>query len=120
MMIYKIEARIIEWRDLNYSVIWGGSSTWMDWSLVPHFGTTDDNRIEYRHADSSSGIRQTMDPNLAVADLRGFIKWDGCMQCSTEEVLHWDDRKGIRHLAEALERIRDLMREVEGTEIEER
>lgn len=108
-----IPETVIVWSDLEFTLLWGGvrgavasSSTWMNWALVLHMGEeVGTGKVVYRAKDG----RDVEHPCAAEPELSGFIKWDGCMQTDAAS-LHWDDRAQIRHLAEALERIRDQMR----------
>jgi hypothetical protein len=120
-----VPSRVLVWRDIRYTLVWGGkagnvdsSSAWMNFELheIHGFRVEDDGDEDttwpplYR----SSRPDDTTRVEESEATFSGFIKWDGCMQFRSPDGwnFHFDDRAGIRHLTEALERIRDLMREI--------
>lgn len=122
--------RVVEWTDLQYTLLWGGewgsvesSDTWMNWVLVPQFGT-EGGKVVYERRDRSNGAHTTELPTEATPECHGFIKWDGCMQvCGQEDgavTFHFDERSDIERLAEAFQRVRDLMRQVAGAEVDGR
>ncbi len=114
-----IDLKIEEWYDIGYVVALGGtydsvesSENWMNWRLYNIFGTAEKtNAIIYQKLNVHGYTDETtQNIKEAFAMAEGFIKWDGCMQWDFKEMLHVDDRQSIRHLGEALERIRDVMR----------
>ena len=96
------------WRDIGYALVWGTEED-------------EEEPLRYQAKTARSGGAQlTRDLESAEPAFVGFIKWDGCMQyrCPDDYNFHVDDRSRLRETAEALERVRDLMRviapEVEG------
>ncbi len=110
-----ILARVIVWRDLRFTLVWGGkpwdaetplsSETWMNFALYPIWSFTDGEDPIYDEVP-----RHTTNVAEAEPAFHGAIKWDGCMQWRSGDFLfHADERDDLERLEEALQRVRDLM-----------
>jgi hypothetical protein len=122
-----ILARILVWRDLNWTLVWGGpdahglesSNTWVNFALYEIYSFDLGEHAVYEKQNEKRDCetnRRTPHVFAAKPAFTGFIREHGCMQwrATPEYRFHMDERCELERMHEALERVRDLMRALTG------
>lgn len=103
--------RVVYWDDLGFAVrlSWDPLETkpyWINWKLYEIFPVDDGSGMRLFVINGASPMEGTIDEADHCGD--GFCKWDACFQGDLN--VHFDQRKDMANLHEALERIYDEIR----------